>query len=60
MREVQISEAQDDFDRILDEVERGETIAITRNGRIIARLLPVDDEAVTVEDAPSARDEGRR
>ena len=53
MREVQISEAQDSFDRLLDEVERGETIAITSNGRIIARLMPVENESAAGENTPS-------
>ncbi len=38
MREVQASEAKTHLPRLLDEVERGETIVITRHGRPIARL----------------------
>ena len=33
MREVQASEAKAHLPRLLDEVERGETIVITRHGR---------------------------
>ncbi|WP_044560983.1 type II toxin-antitoxin system Phd/YefM family antitoxin [Azospirillum sp. B4] len=40
MREVQSSEAKAHLPQILDEVERGETIVITRHGRPIARLIP--------------------
>jgi prevent-host-death family protein len=40
MREVPTSEAKANFSRLLDEIERGETIAITRYGRRIARLVP--------------------
>lgn len=40
MREVQSSDAKARFSQILDEVERGETIAITRHGRTIARIVP--------------------
>ena len=40
MREVPASEAQTHLEQLLDEVERGETIVITRNGRPIARLVP--------------------
>ncbi|ASG23354.1 type II toxin-antitoxin system Phd/YefM family antitoxin [Nitrospirillum viridazoti] len=40
MREVQSSEAKTHLPQILDEVERGETIIITRHGRPIARLIP--------------------
>jgi prevent-host-death family protein len=40
MREVQASEAKTHLPQLLDEVERGETIVITRHGRPIARLVP--------------------
>jgi prevent-host-death family protein len=40
MQTIQISEAERDFPRVLDEVERGETVVITRHGREIARVLP--------------------
>jgi prevent-host-death family protein len=40
MREIQASEAKVHLPRILDEVERGETIVITRHGRPIARIVP--------------------
>ena len=40
MREVQASEAKTHLPQILDEVERGETVVITRHGRPIARLVP--------------------
>ena len=40
MREVQASEAKAHLLQILNEVERGETIVITRHGRPIARLIP--------------------
>jgi prevent-host-death family protein len=39
-REVQASEAKTHLARLLDEVERGETIIITRHGRRIARIVP--------------------
>jgi prevent-host-death family protein len=39
-REVQASEAKTHFARLLDEVERGETIIITRHGQAIARIVP--------------------
>jgi len=37
-REVQASEAKTHLLQLLDEVERGETIIITRHGRPIARI----------------------
>ncbi|MBL8218944.1 MAG: type II toxin-antitoxin system prevent-host-death family antitoxin [Bryobacterales bacterium] len=40
MREVQASEAKAHLLRLLSEVERGETLIITRHGRPIARLVP--------------------
>jgi prevent-host-death family protein len=39
-REVQASEAKTHLPQLLDEVERGATIVITRHGRRIARLVP--------------------
>ena len=44
MREIQASEAKTHLPRLLDEVERGETLIITRHGRAIARLVPEVDE----------------
>lgn len=40
MRTVQASEAKAQFLRLLDIVERGESITITRRGRTVARLVP--------------------
>ena len=40
MREIQAAEAKTHLPQILDEVERGETVIITRHGRPIARLVP--------------------
>jgi prevent-host-death family protein len=44
MREVQASEAKTHLPQLLDDVERGETIVITRHGRPIARLVPDEDK----------------
>jgi prevent-host-death family protein len=43
MREVQASEAKTHLPQLLDDVEHGETIIITRHGRSIARLVPEAD-----------------
>jgi prevent-host-death family protein len=43
MREVQASDAKAHLSQLLDEVERGETIVITRHGRAIARIIPEVD-----------------
>lgn len=40
MREVQASDAKAHLPSLLDEVERGETLIITRHGKPIARLVP--------------------
>ncbi|OAN52892.1 prevent-host-death family protein [Paramagnetospirillum marisnigri] len=40
MREIQASEAKTHLPRLLDEVENGESLIITRHGRPIARLIP--------------------
>ena len=43
MRIIQASEAKTKLLSLLDDVEKGETLVITRHGRPIARLVP--DEA---------------
>lgn len=40
MRTVQIVEAKAKFSSLLAAVEAGEEIAITRHGRIVARIVP--------------------
>lgn len=40
MREIQASEAKAHLPQLLDDVERGETLIITRHGRAIARIVP--------------------
>jgi prevent-host-death family protein len=41
---VQASEAKTHLPELLDKVEQGETIVITRHGRAIARLVPETDQ----------------
>jgi prevent-host-death family protein len=41
MRKIPASEAKTHLPQILDDVERGETVIISRHGRAIARLVPV-------------------
>jgi prevent-host-death family protein len=43
MREIQASEAKAHLPQLLDDVERGETLVITRHGRAIARIVPEVD-----------------
>jgi prevent-host-death family protein len=51
MPEVDAFDARTHLSRLLGQVERGETITITRHGRPVARLIPI---------AGSSRDERRR
>jgi prevent-host-death family protein len=41
MQTIQASEAKTHFLRILDEVERGKTVTVTRRGKTVARIVPV-------------------
>ena len=43
MRKIQASEAKAHLPQLLDDVERGETLVITRHGRAIARIVPEVD-----------------
>jgi len=43
MRSVQAAEAKTHLSRLLDEVEAGATVVITRHGKAIARLVPEED-----------------
>ena len=52
MREIQASDAKARFAQLLDDVERGATIVITRHGRAIARLIPeVDRRQAEIDQA---------
>lgn len=44
MREIQASDAKTHLPQLLDAVERGETVTITRHGRPVARLVPAAGE----------------
>lgn len=55
MHEVQASDAKARLAQLLDEVEGGATIVITRHGRAIARLVPeADRRQVEVDQAIEA------
>ena len=60
MREVQASDAKTHLPQLLDEVERGETIVITRHGRPIARLVPEADRRRAEIDEAMDRIQRRR
>jgi prevent-host-death family protein len=42
MKQIQASRAKAQFAELLDDVERGEIVVITRHGKPIARLIPDD------------------
>jgi prevent-host-death family protein len=43
MREVGAFEAKNRLGQLLDQVEHGEEIIITRHGRAVAKLVPTDN-----------------
>jgi len=49
MNEIGAYEAKTHLPRLLDEVESGATITITRKGRAVARLSPVQDAKAAAE-----------
>jgi prevent-host-death family protein len=60
MRQIQASEAKTHLPELLDEVERGATLIITRHGRPIARLVPENDRRQSELDEAIARIQARR
>jgi len=61
MREIQASDAKTRLPQLLDEVERGETLIITRHGKPIARLVPeVDQRRASTEAAFAEFDKIRK
>jgi prevent-host-death family protein len=54
MQTIQASEAKTHFLRILDDVERGASVIITRHGRRIARIQPERDREIDAERAKRA------
>lgn len=41
VKQVGVYDAKTQLPRLLDDVERGETVTITRHGKPVARLVPV-------------------
>ena len=61
MRSIQASDAKTHLPQLLDDVERGETLLITRHGRSIARLVPeIDQRRSQVAEAVKRIQERRR
>jgi prevent-host-death family protein len=44
METIQASEAKTHFLRILDRIERGESVVITRHGKPVARISPPQED----------------
>ena len=55
MERVGAFEAKTHFSALLERVAKGETIAITRRGRLVARLVPVSDQDERQQRAASSR-----
>jgi prevent-host-death family protein len=57
MQTIQASEAKTKFLSILDDVERGASVIVTRHGKPIARIIP--DEAVKTANEIARREKVR-
>lgn len=44
MKQIQLSVAKAQLSELIDEVERGETVVITRHGKPVARLVPDEED----------------
>lgn len=64
MTRVGAYDAKTHLSRLLEQVEAGETVVITKHGRDVARLVPADptttDPGVTIEALHAARGGVRR
>jgi prevent-host-death family protein len=60
MKQIRVYEAKTQLPRLLDEVERGESVTITRRGRPVARLIAVLGPPRGVDDAIAAIREFRK
>lgn len=54
MREIGAFEAKTRFGQLLDRVEAGEEVVITRRGKVVAKLVPPDAGTVGLERARAA------
>lgn len=51
MRKLTAVDAKVKFGAVLDAVEAGEEIVVTRNGRPVARIVPIERSRLSKEDA---------
>lgn len=49
MKSIGLRELKDHLSETIEEVERGEVIEITKRGRIVARVVPVNRDVSTQE-----------
>ncbi len=49
MRMITATEANRDFSKLLEEVSDGETVAITKHGKIVASLVPARESLAAME-----------
>lgn len=54
VKQVGVYEAKTQLPRLLEEVERGQTVTITRHGKPVARLVPVGGRRRTAGEAIEA------
>ena len=60
MDQIAASDAKARFSELLDKVEKGQTVVITRHGRPIARLVPDEDKRQKDVDDAIARIKARQ
>lgn len=60
MKEVGIYDAKTQLARLISEVERGESVTITRHGKPVAQLVPVRRDRRRVAEAIKAMKEFRK
>jgi len=58
MQSIGISEAKNNFSALIDSVEKGEEVRITRHGKEVVRMLPVRRKPV-ITDEQIARELGQ-
>jgi prevent-host-death family protein len=51
MKEITAVEAKVRFGSVLDAVERGEEVVVTRNGKRVARIVPANEPGMSREEA---------
>ena len=54
MKQVGVYEAKTQLPRLLESVERGEEITITRHGKPVARLVPIEKPRPDIEETIAA------